>query len=238
MVYCSRQVSGQPEPVHPLLEATVHKHLQHPFQRPVQPYNRAAVAAIADYWQTRGKPPILLDSGCGTGAGTRKLSERFPDHLVVGIDQSQHRLAKSGVSREILHDGNCCLARADLVDCWRLMVQKKLPVAQHFILYPNPWPKKKHLQRRWHGHPVFADLVQLSPRIELRSNWKVYVDEFHQALEIAWGDGLTSAGIGRLPADDDDFLTPFEKKYALSGQPLYRLIVARNDRKMTQTHLS
>ena len=32
---------------------------------------------------------------------------------------------------------------------------------QHYLLYPNPWPKAKHLQRRVHGHGSFPLLLQL-----------------------------------------------------------------------------
>lgn len=230
MEYCSRRVSGQVESIHPLLTDTVRKHLQHPYQRPVQSYNQAAMDDLVQHWGTMGKPAMVLDSGCGTGASTRNLSRYFPDHLVIGIDQSRHRLARSGVTHQFFKETNYCLIRADLVDCWRLLRQLQLPVSHHFILYPNPWPKKKHLQRRWHGHPVFADLIRLSPRLELRSNWKSYVDEFDQAIAVAMDEGVNeqfkSTGTQPLQTDHGDFLTPFEKKYALSGQTLYRLTVA------------
>lgn len=250
MTYHSRNVSGQAEPIHPSLVEVVQKHLAHPFRKPVQAHNRTAVSFITNTWRNLGKPEIILDSGCGTGASSFNLAQHYPQHLVVGVDQSLHRLAKSGVnpahaqqhdeSAEALQQDNCCLVRGDLVDCWRLLANDELPIAKHFILYPNPWPKKKHLQRRWHGHPVFADLLRLCPTIELRSNWKTYVDEFDLALQLAASDRLCSSGTQVLagvltgvlkevtPSAQSDqmetFLTPFEKKYSLSGQTLYWLL--------------
>ena len=130
MEYHSREVSGQQEPVHPNLEPTVRKHLSTPFQRPVQPYNVAAITTLHDYWEASGRAPLILDSGCGTGYSTRLLSERYPGHLVAGIDQSLHRLSKHGAGEGLLMEGNLCLLRADLVDCWRLILAKQLPVAR------------------------------------------------------------------------------------------------------------
>lgn len=219
--YHSRTVSGQQEPLHPNLQATVCKHLSHPFQRPLQPYNQDAVARLMSYRESQGAPALILDSGCGIGESTRHLSEQFPDHLVVGIDQSLNRLRKSGADDGVLMEGNLCLLRADVVDCWRLLQDAAITIARHFILYPNPWPKKKHLQRRWHGHPVFSDMIRLSPQLELRSNWKTYVDEFAVALETALPERCKVVTETLQP--ESQFLTPFEKKYALSGQTLHRL---------------
>ncbi|MDX1693446.1 MAG: hypothetical protein R3208_06760 [Ketobacteraceae bacterium] len=228
MEYCSRSVSGQTEPIHPGLSETVSKHLKHPYQRPVQPYNRDAFHRVFDYWQSQRCPPLILDSGCGTGFSAHQLAEQHQDHLVVGIDQSLHRLSKGGAGKHgadsgWLSRGNLCLVRADLVDCWRLAAAESLPVAKHFILYPNPWPKKKHLLRRWHGHPVFPDLIRISTTLELRSNWKTYVDEFALALAVPGISETVLQGPMPFLPGPDTFLTPFEKKYALSGQPLYRL---------------
>lgn len=218
MHYCSRTVVGQIEPIHPNLAASVTKHLTHPFQRPIQAYNQRAYEWLVNQWQSLGEPPIVLDSGCGIGESSANLSKQFPDHLVIGVDQSLHRLTKHGANNGFYNKDNYLLLRADLVDIWRLMAQHQLKPAFHFILYPNPWPKKKHLQRRWHGHPVFADLLKLGGKLELRSNWQTYVQEFAFALQHC---GMTT--VNSETFTPTAFITPFEKKYALSGQTLYRL---------------
>ena len=231
MQYCSRSVSGQKEPIHPNLEATVQKHLANPFLRPIQDYNESAMDSARQQWQQLGEPSIILDSGCGIGESTRNLSNKYPEHLVIGIDQSQHRLAKSGLEQSYFLQGNMLLVRADLIDCWRILVRENWLPEKHYILYPNPWPKKKHLQRRWHGHPVFKSILQLGGELELRSNWKTYVDEFAFALRVAnpiipSGSSAPKETQGHNPRE---FLTPFEKKYALSKQPLYRLHTSMAD---------
>jgi hypothetical protein len=47
------------------------------------------------------------------------------------------------------------------------------PVSQHYVLYPNPYPKKARLSSRWYAHPSFPLLLLLGgERIVFRSNWK------------------------------------------------------------------
>ena len=123
---------------------------------------------------------MVLDSGCGTGESTVLLARRYPDCLVVGVDKSAARLDKAPQL-----PANARLLRADLADIWRLMDDAGWKLAQHYLLYPNPWPKPAQLKRRWHGHPVFPDLLVLGGRLVLRSNFEVYVDEFARALELA-----------------------------------------------------
>ena len=77
-------------------------------------------------------------------------------------------------------------ARADVIDIWRMIKASDLESLKNTICFiPNPWPKKDQLKRRWHGHPVFPEMISLCDHIELRTNWRIYAEEFKQALEIA-----------------------------------------------------
>jgi len=115
---------------------------------------------------------------------------------------------------------NALLIRADLADFWRLARQAGWRLDAHFLLYPNPWPKPGHLQRRWHAHPVFPDLLRLGGRLELRSNFRLYLDEFQTALR------LVGVQVGEVVSFRPEFpISPFEAKYSASGHELFRLTV-------------
>lgn len=192
------------------------KHLSFPYLRPIAPFSTQQFDRIDRIVRANGGP-LIIDSGCGNGEATRSLAQAFPTRVVIGIDKSRVRVTR-GESGEKLP--NLHFIRADCVDLWRLAVRAKWPVEKHFLLYPNPWPKAKHLQRRWHGHPVFGDLLTLGGYLELRSNWEVYVAEFAAALEIVAAHRAT---VERLfPCAP---MTSFERKYSTSGHPLYRLRV-------------
>jgi tRNA G46 methylase TrmB len=107
--------------------------------------------------------------------------------------------------------------RADLVDFWRLMLESEWRPEQHYLLYPNPWPKKQHLSRRWHGHPVFPGMVALGGRFECRSNWRIYIDECAAALTQ-----LCGVPVATEAWDTPDPITPFESKYLASHHQLWR----------------
>lgn len=212
--YHSRHVESSQTGVHPALEATVRKHLVHPFRKPVLDHNRRAFEAVADR-VARLAAPVVLDTGCGTGESTAVLARRYTHAVVIGVDKSAHRLSKFAA-----HDtppDNAIHVRADLVDFWRLAADAGWRVEKQYILYPNPWPRPEHLMRRWHGHPVFACILALGGHCELRSNWRVYVEEFAEACRIAANSTATVE-----PFVPQDYTTPFERKYALSGQQLYR----------------
>jgi tRNA G46 methylase TrmB len=155
---------------------------------------------------------LVLDSFCGTGQSTAALARRFPDCLVVGVDQSAQRLDKHvpGTARNYL------LLRARAEDLWQLLLLDGIALARHYLLYPNPWPKSKHLQRRIHGHASFPWLLQLGGAIELRSNWQIYAEEFGVAMHLAGQRGCISRVSG------DPAITLFEAKYRRSGHSLWR----------------
>ncbi|PMR72133.1 tRNA (guanine(46)-N(7))-methyltransferase TrmB [Billgrantia endophytica] len=212
-------VTNQPGP-HQDLTRRVERALSHPFRKPVAIHTRLAFEQ-ADTWLGARQPDgfrrtrLILDAGCGVGLSTRRLATRFPDHVVIGVDRSADRLARD---HGALPD-NGLLVRADLVDFWRLALAAGWQPAHHYLLYPNPYPKAAHLKMRWHGHPVFSVILALGGRLELRSNWRLYLEEFALAIEQA--TGIEVAVQPHIP--DDGCLTPFERKYHTSGQSLWCL---------------
>ena len=95
----SRIPQSAQQGVHEALAERVRKHLEHPFRKPCTDYNRAALAeALADWDRSA---PLILDAGCGVGHSTIQIARQFPDHWVIGVDQSADRLARRGGSRPL-----------------------------------------------------------------------------------------------------------------------------------------
>lgn len=213
----SRPVTSNQTGIHDQLHALTERHASARYQRPIAVHSRQAFATAIAAWQASGEATLIIDAGCGVGLSTRKLAQRHSDSFVIGIDQSADRLA-----RELRWQGevprNHLLVRADLVDFWRLMLEAGIHPSRHYLLYPNPWPKKSQLARRWHGHPVFPTLMALGGRIECRSNWKIYIEEFASAATQLTGMPVQCENFVPEP----DALTPFEEKYRASGHSLWR----------------
>jgi tRNA (guanine-N7-)-methyltransferase len=215
----SRSIASAQDGPHRDLEARVRRHLAYPFRKPILDYNRAALAtALAAHADWNPQAPLILDAGCGVGWSTQRLAERYPDHFVLGIDQSLDRLNRG---KPLPLPANALLLRADLVDFWRLLAEDGIRLARHYNLYPNPWPKIGHLARRWHGHAVFPVWRALGGELECRSNWRIYIEEM--ALALGW---LNDQPVAAEPWWTEDPITPFEKKYLASGHQLWRCRVS------------
>jgi tRNA (guanine-N7-)-methyltransferase len=197
--------------VHPKLSKIVCRHLNTSHRADIAAHNREAYQVLTDKLNEQPRP-LVLDSFCGTGRSTAELAARHPSHLIVGIDKSARRLGKHVRSLS----ENYLLLQADCEDIWALLVQDGLKADFHYLLYPNPWPKKGHLQRRVHGHASFPLLLQIGGVLELRSNWQLYVEEFGIAMHLAGHRGVVS----RLACSDSS-LSRFEQKYRNSGHDLW-----------------
>ena len=210
----SRPVTSNQTHTHPRLPEVLRRHLENAERKPVARHNREAFSTLLRRLEaTPG--PLVIDSFCGTGQSTALLATRHPGHLVVGIDRSASRLAKHVGSES----GNYLLLHAECEPIWRLLAEAGIGAHYHYLLYPNPWPKAGHLQRRIHGHPGFAWLLQLGGAVELRSNWQIYVEEFGLAMQLAGHPGRVA--MVPDPGDPGEDLTLFERKYRYSGHMLW-----------------
>lgn len=208
----SQPVRSNQLQVHPQLPVLVQRHLSSDYMRPVADHSEQAFQHL--HVAMAEPRPLVLDSFCGTGQSTAILARRHPDHLVVGIDRSAHRLARHPGGE----DDNYLLLQADCEDIWQLLLQHGLRPQYHYLLYPNPWPKGKHLGRRVHGSGAFSRLLALGGQVEVRSNWQLYVEEFGLAMHLAGHPGV----VCELPEQQP--ISLFERKYRQSGHQLWRFL--------------
>ena len=229
MHYRSRPVNSGQDDVHPHLLKTLETHLHTEYRKPVSLYSQTQFAVVENIRKQLGLP-VILDSGCGTGTSTRSLALRYQNALVIGVDKSSHRLALGGTHENLGQEKNSILLKMELIDFWRLALRHGWQLQKHYLLYPNPWPKPKLLKRRWHAHPVFPDLLKLGGELELRSNWRIYAEEFQLALNyITPNIAHLDEYIAKPP------ISLFEKKYMESGHILYRCLCAL-DKMVINTH--
>lgn len=206
---------------------------------------------------------IVLDSGCGTGRSTLFLGEHVhPDCTVIGVDRSIVRLNKrqygeshdKTTSSSLPHADtntwverilpNTWLVRAELVDFWRLLLQDPtISVQHHYLLYPNPYPKRSRLRSRWYGHPAFPWFMEIgnNTTTTIRSNWDIYLHEMATAAHM-WSASsktcpntlLTIQGpYERRPQSNDGTAniawTNFEQKYWNVRETTYEMILEQKD---------
>lgn len=214
----SRTVRSSQAGVHPRLGRLLDRYRAREWEQPLHLPSCEAFEALSSLLHGESRD-LVLDSGCGTGQSTRFLARRYPDALVIGVDRSADRLGRLGATRFPWREENAIWLRAELATFWRLAARAGWRLKQHYLLYPNPWPKPGQLQRRWHAHPVFPALLKLGGWLEMRSNWSIYAEEFAFAVERCTGQtprfSTVDAGVA---------WTPFERKYRDSGHALYSVV--------------
>lgn len=208
-----KRVDSSQKTIHKNLSGCVLKHLESDYKKPIQDHNNVAYEQLEAFVSRHSVRPLILDSCCGTAMSSLILASNNPDALVIGVDQSSHRLAKG---LETSSD-NLLLLQANCEDIWRLCLANNRLFDEHYILYPNPYPKSVHYKRRWSGHPVFPVLPKISSKLEVRSNWHVYIEEMCQAWHLVTGKRFECYEFHPLQP-----LTLFEKKYSEVGQILYK----------------
>ena len=235
----ARSISTNQTGIHPDLQKVLSKHRDAPSQRPIAGHTCIAFAVLLEFLEGwRGE--VIIDAGCGVGESTINIAVLYPHAKVIGIDKSIARLDKhksyvKALNDNQTHDGNSqpqvanyLLLQADLHDFWRLLLQhieNSKPdwhVARQFILYPNPYPKKTQLGKRWHGSALFNVIVKVSANIEIRSNWQLYLQECSVAASFY---GLHSALSVIDIGNDSVAYTPFERKYSSAGQACFKLVI-------------
>jgi tRNA G46 methylase TrmB len=210
----SRGITTSQVGVHDKLDDLVVKYRESENKRPVSAHTQTAFDEVCD-WLSDYDGDVILDSCCGVGESTANLASANPHARVIGIDKSALRVDKHAHYQ--VQSDNYRVIRADVNDFWRLVQQSNWNITQHYLLYPNPYPKKTQVQKRWHGSAAMVDLMAITPNIEVRSNWLVYLMEFAQAAKHY---GLVS---DLVEVTGDMHMTPFERKYRSSGQSCWKL---------------
>jgi tRNA G46 methylase TrmB len=232
----ARSITTNQSGVHEDLKKVLARHKDSTFKRPIAPHTLAAFTAMIE-WLGEWQGEVIFDACCGVGESTINLASEYVDAKVIGVDKSVSRLDKhkSYISKNTVsakrngkNADNYLLIQADLNDFWRLIhahVSQKSPkwqVAKQFILYPNPYPKKAQLGKRWHASPLFPFIVGVCTNIEVRSNWHIYLEEFAEAANFYGLQGV----IEELTLDaNTEPYTPFERKYLAANQTCFKLVI-------------
>lgn len=241
----SRSVSTNQPGIHEKLPKLVERYLHSATQKPIQQHTENAYEMVIDWLKNYDKPSVILDSCCGIGESTWRLAQQYPESVVIGVDKSFARVQKHGqqpeyqeydpslqkpsnkdsdenakqpdVQESFMAKDNYCVVRADVIDFWRLIQPLCWNIEKHFIFYPNPYPKSAQLQKRWHGSPSFKDILNIGGEITVRSNWKIYIEEFAVALKVA------NKNPAIIEVEQTEPFTPFERKYWKSGQQSWQV---------------
>jgi tRNA (guanine-N7-)-methyltransferase len=131
------------------------------------------------------KASLHVDLGCGDGSFLCALAQRMPDKNFLGIERLLNRVRVSARKAATLE--NVRLLRVESSYVVRYLLPPE-SVETFYLLFPDPWPKRRHHQRRI-VTPNFLSSIHAA----LKENGSIYIatddiDYFRKIKEIAESD--------------------------------------------------
>ncbi|MFA5875721.1 MAG: tRNA (guanosine(46)-N7)-methyltransferase TrmB [Candidatus Margulisiibacteriota bacterium] len=169
------------------------------------------------------KQPLVLEIGFGFGKFFLEMAQKYPEKNFIGLETRrpfvelirQKLIALGLKNAHVIHaNANFGLAK----------IFKKASVAEIFILFPDPWIKRKHIKRRLINQPFLKDLHKVCARgakIHIKTDEKFLYDDIRQHFITA--KLFKKARNTKLP-----FLTNREEKYLKRGKKIWQLTLVKN----------
>ena len=123
--------------------------------------------------------PVEIDLGCGKGRFLLARAKGYPGTNMLGIDRMLKRIRKIDNRARRMHLDNIRLMRIEAYYAVSYLIPDDA-IQAYYILFPDPWPKKKH-----HDHRLF------NPR---------FVDSLHRTLKQG---GIVHIATDHLPYFDE-----------------------------------
>lgn len=91
--------------------------------------------------------PVELDLGCGDGGFLLAMAEQFPECNFLGVERLLGRVRKVCRKADRRDLDNVRMLRLDTAYAVRWLLPRGAFARIH-LLFPDPWPKKRHQKRR------------------------------------------------------------------------------------------
>ncbi len=95
-----------------------------------------------------GRTGITFELGCGHGHWLAAYAAAHSDEFCVGIDLITHRVERSVRKQTLGKLDNVIFLKAEAMEFLEAL-PGEIFLEKIFILYPDPWPKKKHHKNRF-----------------------------------------------------------------------------------------
>lgn len=165
--------------------------------------------------------PIEVDLGCGDGSFLVEMAEANPARDFLGIDRLLGRVRRA--QRKITQRGltNARVLRVETSYAVRQMLPAD-SVALFHLMFPDPWPKRRHWRRRVVVGDFFASIHRALAPHGLLCIATDQTDYFREIERLA---GQSTQFV--ISSDPEPYRAPstFEKRF--SESEIYRLVLRK-----------
>lgn len=164
--------------------------------------------------------PLVLDLGCGNGFFLAGLAAAQPGWNVLGIEKKDYRVRQA--RRRVAALCNARIVCGEVTEVLGSLPERS--AARVYLLFSDPWPKRRHAVRRL-VQPEFANL--LGTRLTSDGAFFFASDSAEYA---GWAEETFRAGGWQvspwhLPADWPT--TEFEQRFVSAGVQIRRFQASR-----------
>lgn len=173
-------------------------------------------------WRGAGSRPLEIDVGCHKGRFLVEMAQKHPSANFIGVERQRDRVRKA--QEKISRLG---LENAAVVHGEGLEAISRLPdaCADHVhVLFPDPWPKRRHQTRRMVRKEFFQEVSRILKR---RGMLRLLTDDecYARTMESC------AAGFEAFQRALDDGReyppTEFQIKFLAESRPVYALFLQR-----------
>jgi tRNA (guanine-N7-)-methyltransferase len=173
--------------------------------------------------------PLSVEIGFGNGDNLLALAAAHPERIYLGIEV---HLPGIGRLLRALEDRGLTNVRVVCRDAVDVLGEQLAPgcVDELLILFPDPWPKKRHHKRRL-VQPPFVELavsrLAVGGVLRLATDWEPYAQEMLTTLTTNPRLRNRASDGGFIPRPEERPVTRFERRGERLGHGVWDLAFGR-----------
>ncbi len=101
---------------------------------------------------------LTLEIGCGHGHWLVDYAAQRPERTCLGIDLVTDRIARAAKKADRAGLSNAIFLKGEAMELLDLM-PPSVTLEEVFMLFPDPWPKKRHWKNRLFSAPFLRELA-------------------------------------------------------------------------------
>ena len=176
------------------------------------------------------RKPVFVEIGFGNGESLAEMARRHPDRNYIGIEVHRPGVGHLLIKLDEFGCENVRVMRHDAVEVLQQMLTAA-SVQGVYLLFPDPWHKKRHHKRRI-LKPEFVDLLARVIRpggfFHAATDWEDYAVQMLKVMSDADDRFVNQAPTGDyVPRPEDRPLTKFEQRGQRLGHGVWDLIFTR-----------
>lgn len=132
-----------------------------------------------------GHRRITLEIGCGHGHFLEAYAAAHPDRFCLGVDLMSDRVRRGTRKKDRARLGNLAFLHASADDLLAVLPDS-VRLESIFVLFPDPWPKRRHWKNRLVQPEFLESLASRSlpgAPLHFRTDYAPYFEEARSVIE-------------------------------------------------------